>query len=97
MTARERERALYAFCAAVARGHAVPATAEEGQYVLLAAALLGDRPEAARLQSAGEAFFSYRVEQRISLQEVVRQGLVRDLPRFRDGVEAALSDGAGMS
>ncbi len=95
MTAKEREQARFRFCAAVARGQAAPTTRGEAQLVLLAAALLGARPEAARLQHVGDKFFSDLNEEPMSLQDFLRQGIVRDLPRFSDGVKAALSDGDG--
>jgi len=96
MTDRDEEQERFSFCAAVAQGQAAPTTPEEAQLVLLAAALLGARVEAARLQQAGERFFSDLGQEPMSLQEHLRQGLVRDMPRFRDGVEAALHDGADV-
>jgi len=90
MTAKDREAARFRFCAEVARGLAEPTTPDEGQLVLLAAALLRD-DDAARLQQAGERYFSAIGREPLSLQEFLRQGPVRDLPRFHDGVEEALS------
>ena len=87
MTARDVESALFARCAAVARGDAPGARDQrEANVFRLAAMVLQSRfpRESERLMQAGDLYFATYPDERLASADVVRSGWVASLPRLRD-------------
>jgi hypothetical protein len=91
--ARTAEARLLARCAAVARGEGAAATdARSANVFRLAASLLPPRrrAEAARLADAADAFFATSPATACSTADIVRNGWVVSLPRFRQQLQLVL-------
>lgn len=91
--ARTAEAMLLARCAAVARGEGATAPdARSANVFRLASSLLPPRrrAEAARLAGAADAFFATLPAAACSTADIVRQGWVVSLPRFRQQLQGVL-------
>ena len=83
--AREREAAMLARCVAIARGEMEALQAADAPILALAASLLQHRlPDAAQaLTTAAEKVRSTHFAPPLPLTELLRSGLIVDLPRFK--------------
>lgn len=94
MRSREQEAEVVSRCVWVARGtDAVAHDSHEANVFLIAAMIIGPRfrSEAQRWHQAGEAYFARDPAARLTPSEVVRNGWVTSLPRFRELLSATLS------
>lgn len=84
--AREREAAMLARCVAIACGRSETLQADDAPVLALAASLLQHRrPEAAHaLATAAEQVRSTQHAPQATLAELLRSGLITDLPRFKE-------------
>lgn len=87
MTAREIESAMLVRCSAVAMGLASSAEDQrEANVFRLAAMVLRSRfpGESVSLMQASERYFALHPDQKLDPADVVRNGWVFSMPRFRD-------------
>jgi hypothetical protein len=93
LTAREKESALLARCAAVARA-AAPTVEDprEANVFRVAAMVVQSRfpSESRRLMQASEHYFAAHPDEQLSAAEVVGTGWVIGLPRLRDRLSRCL-------
>ena len=97
MDPRDMEDSLVARCVAIARGDDAGTARDrrEAGVFRLAAMVLGDgrRAGSALLLQAGEAYFRAHPGRRPSVPEIVRNGWIAGVPRFRDMLHHELSHG----
>lgn len=87
MTAREIESAMLVRCSAVAMGLASSAEDQrEANLFRLAAMVLRSRfpGESVSLMQASERYFALHPDQKLDPADVVRNGWIFSMPRFRD-------------
>lgn len=89
MTARQKEEELLAKCLLAAQLKYPVLNAEDASVFIVASKLIrGLFPLAAsRLDQSGAAYFSASNTPPIKAEEMVRSGLITDLPRFRHMLE----------
>lgn len=97
MDARGAESDLLERCAAAARNQpaAVARDRREANVFRVAAMIVrGDFPnESARLMDASDRYFSNHPSDRVSAEDVIRNGWVFSLPRLRDMLTRRLTQG----
>lgn len=94
MWTREQENVLLQRCVTASRQAVAPTNADEADVFRLVAQLVKTRhpKEALRLDQASRKFFQEHPGAfKKSYPEVVRAGLVRDLPRFRNLLDRQLT------
>jgi len=94
MSARQGESGLLEFCAGVARDDfSKPGDKIQANVCRVAAMLLRtDYPEASkRLDEASDAYFTLHPEDLVSSEDVLNNGWIIGLPRFKDLLSRKLS------